>query len=695
MFAQKMVRYALAVGTIWFCELAFCQQPQQLGPEDIKIRKVVLYKHGVGYFERSGAVDGNATVTLHFKEPQMRDLLKSFYVLDLDGGTIATVAYDSQDPLERQLREILFNLPSGNALTGFLTQLQGVRVEMEIAGEKLPGRILGLEPVTRKVEDATITEHKLVFQREDGSIQNVTLMDIRGLRVLDEAIQKDMGRYLDLVQSARRMDRKRLVLEARGQGERQVRAGYIIESPIWKTSYRMILDQPGQPLVQGWAIVDNATEEDWQEVELTLVGGSPISFVLDLYTPFYPRRPVVGIQQFAAQSAAPAPSAAPGEERREGIAFAGRKARARGIGAFEEADEYGGAAFAAPEAPPEAERKIEDYLASSMQTAAKGAQVGELFQYAVQAPVTIKRGSSGMVPILLERVEGQKVLYYNPAVQPKHPMNAVLMKNTTELSLESGPITFFEGATCAGEGMLSRLIKPGDDEMLSYSVEVPCTIDSTSGGRQETVHRYTLARGVLTLFQYRIHERLYKIYNKARATTLYLDHPKTPGFQLHEPKTPAVDLPEVARYKLELAEGETREFKVEERREEQAHVNLLASNLEQIAFYLAQSYLRPETRRFLEEVRAIAAKLQERRREQERLTKEQGEIVQDQERLRQNMHALRDNPEENKVRQQYLGKLQKGDERLENLRSRIVQLQEETRSSERELREKLEAHSEG
>ena len=68
-----------------------------------------------------------------------------------------------------------------------------------------------------------------------------------------------------------------------------------IAAPIWKTTYRVVLDDKGTPFFQGWAIVDNVSEEDWTDVSLSLVSGTPVSFVQRLQQPYYRHRPVVPI----------------------------------------------------------------------------------------------------------------------------------------------------------------------------------------------------------------------------------------------------------------------------------------------------------------------------------------------------------------------------------------------------------------
>ena len=95
--------------------------------------------------------------------------------------------------------------------------------------------------------------------------------------------------------------KKAVSLSFNGEGKREVRVSYVVENPIWKTSYRLVLSskKDGKPMLQGWAMVDNSSEEDWKDVRMALVSGRPISFQMDLYQPLYVPRPVVKPELFA------------------------------------------------------------------------------------------------------------------------------------------------------------------------------------------------------------------------------------------------------------------------------------------------------------------------------------------------------------------------------------------------------------
>jgi hypothetical protein len=264
-----------------------------------EIKKVVLYKHGIGYFERHGKVQGNAQVSLSFKTDQMKDLLASLFVLDLNGGKINEVTYETKDPLSKQLEGIVINVPEQNALSQFLVQLKGAKITVSVAGEKVAGRILGIEPIVERNKDGEILKQnfKLVLLAEGGGIRSVDLYSITEFKIDNPELQRDLERLLAITLDAKHTERKTITIQAQGNGERDLRIGYLVEQPIWKASYRMLLDNDvkADALLQGWALAENNTEDDWKEVDISFVAGNPLSYVMDLYDSYYPQRPRVPI----------------------------------------------------------------------------------------------------------------------------------------------------------------------------------------------------------------------------------------------------------------------------------------------------------------------------------------------------------------------------------------------------------------
>ena len=268
----------------------------------LPVKRVVLYKNGVGYFEHTARVHGDQELGIDFTTGQLNDVLKSLTVVDLGDGRISGVRYNSIAPLGERLKAL--RLPFGEQISrsDFLTALRGARVEVRSKGETAVGRLLSVEQEDRTTDSGT-TYHVTDFSvlTDLGEMKNFELGPAVSVRLAERELNDEVGRYLNLVGSSRARDLRRMTISATGSGDRDIFVSYISEVPVWKSTYRIIFtDKPGdKPLLQGWAIVDNTIGEDWKDVQLSLIAGAPQSFIQDISQPLYARRPVVPLPQSA------------------------------------------------------------------------------------------------------------------------------------------------------------------------------------------------------------------------------------------------------------------------------------------------------------------------------------------------------------------------------------------------------------
>src|SRR6202790_5023141 len=266
----------------------------------LPVRRVVLYKNGVGYFEHLGRVRGSQDVHIDFTSAQLNDVLKSLTVLDLAGGRITGVDYNSEAPLARRLATLRLALGERPSVSEFLGALRVARLEVRGAtGSALTGRLLSVERKTRSATNWTVETDEISLITDSGEVHSVDLNPTTSVRIAEKDLQVEVGRYLNLIASSRDQDVRRMTISTTGNGERNLYVSYISEVPIWKTTYRIVLPTKAEkkPLLQGWAIVDNTVGEDWNDVELSLVAGAPHSFIQQLSEPYYGRRPVVPLPE--------------------------------------------------------------------------------------------------------------------------------------------------------------------------------------------------------------------------------------------------------------------------------------------------------------------------------------------------------------------------------------------------------------
>ena len=288
---RLLVCLAALVGTAAFAQPA----------AEVPVERVILFTSGVGYFEHEGRVSGDADVTLRFDREALNDVLKSLVVEDR-GGRVAGVVYPTQAPVERTLRSFAVDLSGSPDLAAVLRQVRGAEVAVTTPGGVVRGTVLSVGEQPREAGGAAVPVDVLTLLTAGGLV-SVRLDTAARIAFADPALQAELEAALGALAEAQDGDRKPVRVQFRGGGARPVRLGYVVEAPVWKTSYRLVLPEAAPPrgatrpapegALQGWALVENPTEADWDGVDLTLVSGRPVSFVTDLYTPRYVDRPVV------------------------------------------------------------------------------------------------------------------------------------------------------------------------------------------------------------------------------------------------------------------------------------------------------------------------------------------------------------------------------------------------------------------
>ncbi len=270
------------------------------GPQKLPLRRVVLYKSGIGYFEHDGRVHGNEDVEIDLTSGQLNDVLKSLTALDFSGGRIVGASYNSQEPAGHQLQSLPVPVAQNNTLASLLQNLRGARLEVRSAGGSFTGRLLSVEEKVHTANGAVSRQDQITLLDDTGNVRSFALESGVNVRFADRDLEMELSRALGLMDSSHQEDTRHLILSTAGTGERTIRVSYISEVPVWKTTYRIVL--PGatspegtMPLLQGWAVVDNTVGEDWNDVQLSLAAGAPQSFIQQLSQPYYMQRPTVGL----------------------------------------------------------------------------------------------------------------------------------------------------------------------------------------------------------------------------------------------------------------------------------------------------------------------------------------------------------------------------------------------------------------
>jgi len=644
----------------------------------LPLSEVVLYSSGVGYFQRDGSIDGRGDVELRFKVDNVNDLLKSMVVQDFDGGQVAAVTYDSRDPITKTLKSFAVDLTANPGLGQLLDQIRGERVEVTAPNPVL-GLIVGVEKKREKVGEKEVADVEYLNVLTANGLRSLPLNQIQRIQLGKEQLNAELRQALEVLASSHDTQKKTVKLEFDGKGRRRVRVAYVVETPVWKTSYRLALSETKRPFLQGWAIVENTTDEDWRSVRLSLISGRPISFTMDLYEPLYIKRPVVVSELY--ESLRPQVYEEAMAERREKPGELQEAKRALAAAPSMLAKRAMPAA-----APPPSQGMAQVELQEGVTSAAQAAEAGELFQYAINMPVSLARHKSAMLPIVNEEIDGAKLSIYNERVNPKHPLNGFRLKNSTALNLMRGPITVFDGGIYAGDARIEDL-PPGQERLMSYAVDLKTEVEPQAVPGQQEVVTARLRKGTLLITRKALEEKTYNVINRDQKQKLVLiEHSFRPDWRLVEPGEPAERTRDVYRFKVPVDAGSGARLHVREEKQTQQTVRLIDSGLDGIGYYLQAKQVSPKVKEALQKVVAFRNRLDETAAQRGRLDQQIREISQEQARIRDNMVRL---PQNSELYARYVSKLDQQETEIEKLRKEIETLKATEDRQKRELTDYL------
>ena len=660
----------------------------------LPIRRLTLYKHGIGIVEREGPLAGDE-VALTLRTGEVNDVLKSLLVGDRGGGRVLGVRYETPTDRQARLAAVPLALSPDHSLLDLLRALRGQEVRLVVGhgaqAEEVSGRLVGIDlpPGETPVAPTTVS----VLDEATDTVTTVALDRVRRVMLRDERGAQDLRYFLD---SSRSDEAQRTITVRLSPGEHDLTVSYLVPSPTWRVGYRLVAESApastpqsdGELVLQGWGLFDNTWEEDLDEVDVTLVAGQPISFVYDLAVSRVPQRPVV--HDVARVAAAPVEF--------EGVVGEGAEPRAPGVAAMapmpydakqpmqhapSQVDAPAYLRHRAPRAP-----SIEEMARQDI--AAAGSELGELFQYHVTAPVTVRRGASAMAPILLARMPYRRELLFNERKLPLHPVAALRFQNRSGAVLERGPVTVYEDGAYRGEALVP-FAKEGDDVYLAFAVELGIRVTTTTAHSVETVG-IGIADALLHIKQATVIRVTYRLANTLLAPcTVTVEHPITPNFELTATRPPDARTADVYRWNLACSPRDVTLFRVEERHYTWQTQRLLEQSYAGLQEYLNDRWLDKATLAQIAPILEARSRIDHNEREIAALMAERDELYKRQEHLRKNMAALGTAGDEGTLRARAVGQLQAGEDRLDAIDGRIAALKDENSRLQGEIGARLSA----
>jgi hypothetical protein len=672
----------------------------------LKVKKVIIFKHGVSYYILEGILKGTGKFELEFKIDEMNDILKSLFVLDAsEKGYISSISYDAALETNQLLKSIMLNIPDQDSFSSLVTQIKGAEVILTVGGaKKVSGKIMGIEFLEKISKNEKITEKLLTLLQDDGLITKFNFTEIRSLEIQNEEIKKDLKFFLDTVIAGKKQDAKKIIINCESGGddtsERNIFVSYIRESPIWKTSYRLIMSKQQaleqKCLLSGWSLIENTTNQDWEDIELSLVAGMPVSFVYEFYRPIFIQRPV--IQPPKVLSARPT-------EIEEGLEM--EKFKDYAMAEMEQARptvmkkaKALRSAIPPPAAPTGgigrkqgimSDTEIYKKVKSQVKTQTK--DLGELFEYNISNPVTIERKQSALVPILTESIKAKKILLYNKNEQEKNPNACLEITNNTNLMLERGPATIIYDDNLAGEAIIPFLNK-GDTRLLNYAIEQAVIITYEQKSENLNVHRVKFGSGYSYEYYYTNLMTTYKIKNKTdEEKELYLDHPKTADYKFIEKPVEPEETVNYWRFKLTLKPKDKVVFKLKEQKENYSSNYLWNYSkedlLKRIGFYVRKKFIDTELETKLKEIAELIQNLNDLRSNEDKLNEERDLMTDEQIRLRENISVLGEDSQSVSLKERYIKKFNNQESRFEEINKELKNLDKKIKELNKDIENKI------
>lgn len=640
------------------------------------IRRITLYKHGLAHIERAGSFEGDQ-FEVTFPTAAMDDVLKSLVIVDEAGGVVHGVDVERAEDRDQRLTEEKMQLSADRSLLDLLRDLRGHEVTVRRReGGEISGTALGIDIES----DDALKRPMLSVLTESGAVVPLLVSSVEDIHLADDA-EADVRRVL---RTWRGQDRSRSATVRLSPGAHRLRVAHLMPAPAWRVSYRLVVEGDVM-LLQGWGLFDDTFDEDLDGVSVTLVAGMPVSFRYRLYEGHIPDRPEMADEsrtmasavEFAAMADPVVSFDLPIEAPPPTLSLLKRRAPGDGDGALRSLSLVDMETAMAPPA---------------------GEDRGTLFAYVVSEPVSAGRGRSVLVPLVNQRVEVRRELLYKSGSarkgNPPSPIASLRLANSTELTLERGPVTVLEHGGYGGEAIVT-FSPPGASFVVPYAVELGVRIAEER--QQRTVvqslrvqDRYlVVTEDIIATTTYRVTSSL------PTDTVVTIEHLQRVGWSLLDTVAPRETGEGAARWDVTAARTSETSLVITEVQQQARGENVRGLNGEQLRVFLADRRIDQALHDGLGAIMALYGHLDDLDRQRSGNADARSELHERQGQARANLGALGTSGDEGSLRQRSVAIISESEDRLATLQSSDDSLATEYATVESDINTKLDALSSG
>lgn len=474
------------------------------------IRSVVLSSGGLAEIHRTASIKDDGKILIEVPLDQVDDILKSLIVKDKE-GTVKGISLAGPQPVEETFRTLPFSAGDLQSLPQLLSNLQGAKISVTSSGQALQGKVLG---VSSKQSEERGVQYVLSLLTTTGKLTSMPLDNSTEVTIEDPDIQAKIAAAVDAAGKGKSDGSRVIAIEMGGKGNRDIDVSYVVSAPVWKTAYRVVVGDNKKTRIQTWAILENASGEDWKDVSITLSSGAPVTLKQRLHQRIWKDRAEVAIST----AANAAPRVDRGELARRNSAIIGTKAAMAPMATMQAA---GGMAFDAEVASYDmAKAEVSDAVENDISTS-----------FTLKGSHDVTNGDTLSVPIIDQDVDAEIVSVYTLHQSSENPVAALSFKNSTGAGLPAGILTVYDKHNgYVGDAQLPSLA-PDETRFASFATDKKVTVtpDAKNG---RNIRSIKVVDGVITTSGVMRNSTTYTVSTAPDAErAVIIEHPKLNGWK--------------------------------------------------------------------------------------------------------------------------------------------------------------------